>query len=117
GRARMRRSLPAERSRRFRRTALARAPHVAGPGDHSHTESLPCVVERPLQSSLLLVVVPERERTTAPWSELLGAHTNQPHGVSTLDLIEQGHRGLADALTDLGGLDERGRAADRAEVG
>src|SRR5690606_34645859 len=110
------RSLPPERTRLIGPAATPTAADVTGSRDGPGSEPRPRVVQGVLQSPLILVVIPERERAARALAQPLGAHPHQADRIPARNLFQQPDRGLADAPAHLGRLGQGGRAAERGEV-
>ena len=69
--------------------AAVTAPYVARSTDRGAPEPCHGVVDRALDASPVLIVVPQAEPATAGGAQLLCAHPDEPHRIASLDLIEE----------------------------
>src|SRR5690349_14204078 len=75
--------------------------------DRALAETRRGVVERALDPTPLLVVVPQGRRVAARRTELLAAHAHEPHGEGPVERTEQPEGGVSDPLPDGGRLGKR----------
>ena len=100
----------------LRGTTAVAPPDVSRSPDRGRAETCDGIVDRALDAPPVLVVVPEAEAAAAGRPQLLSAHSDQTHGIPSIDLVEERLGGLSDALAHRGGFRERLRTADGAEV-